>query len=235
MKLNLGCGHKYLEGYINVDAPLEELCYDDIKADVHSRIEDLDYPENSVDEILMEAAFEHFPRHVAIVQLRKFYKWLKPGGEITVDVPDFWGTVKMLKKSRTPQESQFWYRCLFGPQDTLSYGIHYDAFDLEKLKWIFSVVGFNKYRYEYIKYWPSIRFTGIKLEPAKSDDMATKDIVEYMAYLESRDEKGLAFGAWMKEMGLKAHKPETPVFHTQELSKQSKRNILGLIKRKWKL
>ena len=78
MKLHLGCGHNYMKGWVNVDGPKDELCYDDLKADIYYRIEDLDYPDNSVDEILMNAVFEHFPRHIAIMQLRKFYKWLKP-------------------------------------------------------------------------------------------------------------------------------------------------------------
>jgi predicted SAM-dependent methyltransferase len=163
MKLHLGCGHNYMAGWVNIDAPKEELCYDDLKADVHARIGDLEYPDNTVDEILLTAVFEHFPRHVAIMQLRKFYKWLKPDGwKLIILVPDFWGTVKMLKKSKSPKEQQFWFRHLYGPQDTIQFGTHYDAFDVDKLKWMFSIVGFNKYRYEKIKRWPSIRFIGIK-------------------------------------------------------------------------
>ena len=219
MKLHLGCGHRYLEGWVNVDGPKDELCYDDLRADIHARIEDLEYADSSVDEILTEAVFEHFPRHVAIMQLRKFYKWLKPEGKLTILVPDFWGTVEMLKKSKSPQEKQFWFRHLFGPQDTIALGTHYDAFDVEKLEWMFSVVGFNKYRSEYIKRWPGIRFTGIKDENIKSDKEAESDIVKYMAHFEAKVEKGLAFGAWMDAMGIKAEKPETPLFDTQKNSK----------------
>lgn len=221
MKLHLGCGHNYMEGWINVDAPKGELCYDDIKADVYCRIEDLEYLDNSVDEILMNAVFEHFPRHVAIMQLRKFYKWLTPnGGKLTILVPDFWGTVKMLKKSKSPKEQQFWFRHLYGPQDNLQFGTHYDAFDAEKLKWMFSIVGFNKYKYEFIKRWPSIYFTGIKDNKIKSDTDAQRDIIDYMANYEANDETGKAFGAWMEAMGLKAKKPNTPTFKTHEMYKE---------------
>lgn len=229
MKLHLGCGHNYMEGWVNVDGPKDELCYDDLKADIYARIEDLDYPDNSVDEILMVAVFEHFPRHVAIMQLRKFYKWLKPnGGKLTILVPDFWGTVKMLKKSKSPKEQQFWFRHLYGPQDTIQFGTHYDAFDVEKLEWMFSIVGFNEYRYEKIKRWPSIRFTGIKDNRIKSDADAERDIINYMANYEARDETGRLFSAWMKQMGLKAKKPQTPIFKTQEMHKSP--SLISLIK-----
>lgn len=210
-----------MEGWVNVDGPKDEMCYDDLKADIHARIEDLDYLDSSVDEILMNAVFEHFPRHVAIMQLRKFYKWLKPGGKLTILVPDFWGTVKMLKKSRSPKEQQFWFRHLYGPQDTIQFGTHYDAFGVDKLKWIFSIVGFNDYECEIIKRWPSIRFTGIKDTLIKSDEDAINDIINYMANYEAKVESGMVFNAWMDAMGLKADKPETPTFKTHEMYRHS--------------
>jgi hypothetical protein len=208
-----------MEGWVNVDGPKEDLCYDDLRADIYARIEDLAYPDNSIDEILMIAVFEHFPRHIAIMQLRKFYKWLKPNGKLTILVPDFWGTVKMIKRSKTPREKQFWFRHLYGPQDTIQFGTHYDAFDVEKLKWLFSIVGFNEFKYEIIRHWPSICFTGIKDNKIKSDADAERDIIEYMANFEAKDESGIAFNAWMNAMGLKAEKPWTPTFKTHEIYK----------------
>lgn len=220
-----------MEGWINIDAPKDGLCYDDLKADIHIRIQDLEYPDNSVDKILMNAVFEHFPRHVAIMQLRKFYKWLKPKGKLIILVPDFWGTVEMLRKSESPKEQQFWFRHLYGPQDTIQFGTHYDAFDVEKLKWMFFIVGFNQYRHEIIKRWPSIRFSGIKDNKIKSDTDAERDIIDYMANYEARDESGIAFSAWMNSMGLKAEKPQTPTFKTHEMYKNS---FIGKIKTKMK-
>lgn len=217
MKLNLGCGHNYIEGWVNIDAPKDKLCYEDLKADIYTRIEDLDYSDNSIDEILMVAVFEHFPRHTAIMQLRKFYKWIKPdGGKLTILVPDFWGTIRMLEKSESPKEQQFWFRHLYGPQDTIQFGTHYDAFDLEKLKWMFSIVGFHKCQYKMIEQWPSIVFIGIKDHQIKSDADAERDIIDYMANYEARRETGMLFGAWMEAMGLKAKKPQTPIYKTQE-------------------
>ena len=222
-----------MEGWVNVDGPEDELCYSDLKADIYARIEDLEYPDNSVDEILMNAVFEHFPRHIAIMQLRKFYKWLKLGGKLTILVPDFWGTVEMLRKSENPMEQQFWFRHLYGPQDTIQFGTHYDAFSVDKLEWMFSIVGFNRYRHEIIKRWPSIRFTGIKDNKIKSDADAERDIIDYMANYEAKDETGIVFSAWMDAMGLKAEKPQTPKFKTHEMYNSSSfiRQIIAKLRR----
>jgi hypothetical protein len=217
MKLHLGCGHNYKEGWVNMDGPKDELCYDDLKADIHARIEDLVYPDNSIDEILMEAVFEHFPRHQTIIQLRKYYRWLKVGGKLTILVPDFWGTVKMLKKSKSLKEQQFWFRHIFGPQDTIQFGTHYDGFSVDKLKWMFSIVGFNECKSEIIKRWPYIHFTGIKDNDFKSDKDTEKVIIDYMSYYEYRNESGTLFKVWMNAMGLKVEKPEMPIFKTHEM------------------
>ena len=133
---------------------------------------------------------------------------------------EFYVIGKMLKKSKTPQEMQFWFRHLFGPQDTIKFGTHYDAFDVEKLKWMFSVVGFTKYTHEVTGRWPNIQFTAIKEDHClKSDEAAERDIIRYMANYETQDEIGRAFSAWMKAMNISSNKPKTPTFYTHELFK----------------
>jgi len=97
---------------------------------------------------------------------------------------------------------------------------------------MFSIVGFNKYEYEIIKRWPSIRFTGIKDNKIKTDADAEKDIIDYMANYESKYDKGIAFSAWMDAMGLKAEKPQTPTFKTHEMYKDH--GILSKIISKFK-
>ena len=215
MKLHLGCGMNYLDGWVNIDV------MDNAKVDIHSQIEDLDYPDNSIDEILLMAVFEHFPRHVAIMQLRKFYKWLKNKGIINVLVPDFWGTIKKMQESKSVREQQFWYRHIFGPQDTAQFGTHYDGFDVNKMLWMFQIVGFNEGKYMMFEQWPNISFRGIKDKKIKSDADAERDIIEYMAAYEAKIEGGTLFKAWMDAMGLKAEKPDTPTFKTQYVEGKS--------------
>lgn len=215
MKLHLGCGQYYIDGWVNVDASPEGA----VKADIHGNIEDLEYPDGSIDEIKMIAVFEHFPRHAAIMQLRKMYKWLADGGTVEVLVPDFFRTVDKMKESASPGERQFWFRHLYGPQDTIQYGTHYDGFSVEKLNLMFSIAGFNECKYELIDQFPSIRFIGIKGGTVKSDEEAEDDIVHYMACYEARVEPGNLFKAWMDNMGLKSDKPHTPAFKTQIVNK----------------
>ena len=219
MKLHLGCGHDYKEGWVNVDGPKDDLCYDDLKADVHAKIENLVYPEGSVSEILMMAVFEHFPRHVAIMQLRKFYNWLEEGGKVTINVPDFFAAVDKMRAAGSPEERLFWWRHIFGPQDTVQFGTHYDGFDEAKLKLIFSTAGFNRFVCTKEGRWPNLRFTAFKDAPFMPEEKARERILSYMALYEAKDESGMAFHAWTEAMGLgKPEKPETPAFKTQRNS-----------------
>jgi hypothetical protein len=34
MKLHLGCGYKYLRGWIDIDGPKDEFCYDDLNPEL---------------------------------------------------------------------------------------------------------------------------------------------------------------------------------------------------------
>jgi hypothetical protein len=83
MKLNLGCGTKKLDGWINVD------CVSKFKPDLlHDIGRSLPYEDERVDEILAEDILEHFDKYQRFII---FYDWarvLKCGGTITIRVPN---------------------------------------------------------------------------------------------------------------------------------------------------
>ena len=56
-KLNLGCGNKKIDGYINIDG--SEYC----KPDLVLNLENTPYPfkSNTIDEIRLKSVIEHFP------------------------------------------------------------------------------------------------------------------------------------------------------------------------------
>ena len=77
-KLNLGSGNEiFIKGYTNVDAKFGDLIYP------------LAYPDNSVDEIRVSHALEHFPHGQTLDVLRDWVRALKPGGFLKIAVPDF--------------------------------------------------------------------------------------------------------------------------------------------------
>ncbi len=83
IRLNLGCGHIPLEGFLNVDS--RELVGVDVLADVHH----LPFATDSIDQIHSAHLLEHFP----IEELRRsllpyWVSLLRPGGLFTAIVPD---------------------------------------------------------------------------------------------------------------------------------------------------
>lgn len=86
VRLNLGCGDKLLDGYINVDvvdARLEK------KPDIQSDLQDLSFiASNSVDEILSVHVVEHFWRWEVEAVLSEWKRILKPNGKMILECPN---------------------------------------------------------------------------------------------------------------------------------------------------
>jgi predicted SAM-dependent methyltransferase len=81
-KLNLGCGSKRLEGYVNVDA---------IKLDSVDEVFDLyeiPYKDNSISSIYSEHSLEHVSFEQAKQAIKEWFRVLSPGGELQLFIPD---------------------------------------------------------------------------------------------------------------------------------------------------
>ena len=84
MKLNLGCWHRHIPGWVHVD-----LC-DMPHIDYRSNIDDLSMFDNgTADIIYCSHAFEYFDREHSEVVLGEWRRVLKPGGILRLAVPDF--------------------------------------------------------------------------------------------------------------------------------------------------
>jgi predicted SAM-dependent methyltransferase len=89
MKLHLGCGQRYLDGYVNIDLPAEAHTVQlESVADRHADLLGLTYPEGSIVEIRLHHVFEHFARHTACALVASWQSWLTQGGQLRIEVPD---------------------------------------------------------------------------------------------------------------------------------------------------
>ncbi len=83
VKLNLGCGHRKIYGYINVD------CRDEVEPDLQDNIFELNkIKNNSISVIYNSHVIEHCPRHKIQSVLQRWYDVLIPGGIIKIATPD---------------------------------------------------------------------------------------------------------------------------------------------------
>jgi predicted SAM-dependent methyltransferase len=83
LRLNLGCGNRHLDGYVNIDK-LDN--WHTIKPDVdHDITKPL--PFDGVEEILAIHVFEHFHRYEADAILGDWVRALKPGGLLVLELP----------------------------------------------------------------------------------------------------------------------------------------------------
>jgi len=86
IRLNLGCGDKILDGYVNVDVANERLGR---QPDVVCDIRKLSmFPDGSCDEILAVHVVEHFWRWEVQEILAEWFRVLKPDGKMILECPN---------------------------------------------------------------------------------------------------------------------------------------------------
>jgi SAM-dependent methyltransferase len=111
MKLNIGCGTDYREGFINIDGS-DELQKVDKVIDISNQPLTDHFDQESIQFILANDILEHHFHWQAQRILREFYRLLAPGGEIEVRVPD---TEFIIKSWRIPLQQKI--VLLYGGQD----------------------------------------------------------------------------------------------------------------------
>lgn len=143
-KLNLGSGSNLLEGYDNID-----LYYEDpgvIKMDIRR----LDYPDNSVDEVLASHVLEHLPFRDVNVAVSEMHRVLKPGGVAYVEVPDLEAAMRLWLS--LPEEQRWHSKAfagLFGSQEQEG-NFHRTGFTKARLSKVLAEAGFRWVRVEHL-------------------------------------------------------------------------------------
>ena len=94
MKLHLGCWHRNIPGFVNVD-----LC-DMEHIDYKSNIDDLSmFDDESVSLIYSSHSFEYFNRQKAVEVLIEWSRVLKPRGVLRLAVPDLDSLISVYQKT----------------------------------------------------------------------------------------------------------------------------------------
>ena len=147
LKINLGCGNIYLEGYLNIDAFSE-------KADIKKDINDLNFDEKSVSEIIMIHVIEHFHRDDALKIFKKLFYWLSDEGKLIIECPDIEKVAKLVLKHKKNfkmlENGAEGLRGFFGAptEDMVSEDIHKWGYSEFTLKRKLLAAGFQKIVFE---------------------------------------------------------------------------------------
>lgn len=142
MKLHLGCGRRYLDGYVHID--INKFDHIDYYAEVHnlSFIND-----NVVEQIYASHVLEYYDSEEVEMVLLEWKRVLKPGGELMIAVPNFDSLIKVYDLTNDISK-------VIGPiigAWKLSNGnkiFHKLLFDFKSLKSLLEKVGFTN-----VDYW----------------------------------------------------------------------------------
>lgn len=99
IKINLGSGNEYLEGYINVD---NQVMFPDAKVDLSINIKDYFANDNFADEILVSHVVMYLRPEELQPLLKKWHTILKPTGKLIIETADFKKLAKIVVSEESP-------------------------------------------------------------------------------------------------------------------------------------
>jgi predicted SAM-dependent methyltransferase len=137
MKLDLGSGHVRIDGWLRVDLDPEA------DADFRIAIQDLEkhFKPNTIDEIRAYHVLEHVRPKEVFPTMRSWWKVLKPGGKVTIEVPDCEGVMIAYAKGQTSWAEV--KRVILGAdQDATEWMVHRNLFNTGAVRRFFEITGF---------------------------------------------------------------------------------------------
>lgn len=145
MKLHLGCGQRYLQGYTNIDFPLDQhtVQQQSVADELHD-LRELRYAHNAIEEVRSHHVFEHFPKAEAAALVAAWNSWLIDDGIVHIEVPDFKRSARAaISPFRSRKKQLVALRHIFGSQEA-SWAIHYEGYTADHLVQFLARFGFKK-------------------------------------------------------------------------------------------
>jgi predicted SAM-dependent methyltransferase len=184
LKLHLGCGENYLDGYVNIDFSIDEHTVQTKSvADKYEDITKLRFRNNSVDEVRLHHVFEHFQRWQAAAMLASWNNWLTRDGVVRIEVPDLSALSKVfLNPFSSLRAKAVAERHLFGSQEAI-WAIHYEAYDLKLLKLLVSHFGFEIFKIKKTRWHGTynLDISARKIKSFKSRDETLETAKKYLS------------------------------------------------------
>ena len=141
IKLHLGCGPIYKEGFVNIDLKSFD---DNMKIDrAYDLSTPLDYPEQSVGRIEAYHLFEHLPFSCIEAVVTSWYNCLSPGGVLIMEMPNF---DEVIERVRQNPNDNVALASVFGNQDREGQ-FHHWGWNKTRLKFMLEGVGFKSVRF----------------------------------------------------------------------------------------
>ena len=205
-RLHLGCGNRYLSGYVNIDYPPDETTIetDGRKVDIYSDIMTLKYKNSSVSEVRSHHVFEHFDRPTALALLAVWNRWLVMGGQLRIEVPDIQKTfLSFLFSFWSRRRRMVAIRHIFGSHEA-HWAIHKEGWTKSTLIPALKAFGFevaaidkNSWRGTY-----NLEITATKVKELSMEEFmsAAKEVLsDYLLDLEQTESQIL--NLWLKAFG----------------------------------
>ena len=140
MKLNLGSGLRNLKGYINIDAVKQT------PDTVVGNLLELDYVDNSIDEIYSEHVIEHFTRPELDRYFSESKRMLKPSGKFVIIAPSI---IKVLERFNKGEVDINYIDSFLFARHLHEYDFHKQSIYKEKLIMLCDKHGFKITKLEY--------------------------------------------------------------------------------------
>lgn len=153
MKLHLGCGQRYLQGYRNIDFPLSEHSVQQTSvADQFANLLELKYQASTIQEVRLHHVFEHFTKAQACALLASWNSWLNIDGVIHIEVPDFEETARAVLDGIAGNQAQsVGLRHIFGSQEA-HWAIHYEGYTAKRLSKLLELYGYQVRKVNQVRY-----------------------------------------------------------------------------------